>query len=117
MWQKFLLWLEEVAPSEKKEIVTLLSMISALAIKNEQIQKPISEITDVAEIERLQSIMKNPNVLGLHSKKRLSIANRALNSYVRFLREKGEETSIPKKTQATLIEKHNSQYAKPIATV
>lgn len=114
IWQKFLLWLGEVAPSEEKEIVALLSMVSALAIKNKQIQKPISEISDAAEIERLQSIMKNPNTLGLHSKKRSSIANRALNSYVRFLREKDEETSTLKKPQAALIEKHKSQYAKPI---
>ena len=43
------------SPSEEKEIVALLSMVSALAIKNKQIQKPISEISDAAEIERLQS--------------------------------------------------------------
>ena len=78
IWQKFLLWLGEVAPSEEKEIVALLSMVSALAIKNKQIQKPISEISDAAEIERLQSIMKNPNTLGLHSKKRSSIAKYSL---------------------------------------
>ena len=53
IWQEFLLWLKEAVPDKEKEIVTSLAAVSMLALKSNRTHMPISEISDVAEIERL----------------------------------------------------------------
>ena len=82
IWQEFLLWLKETTPDKEKEIVASLAMVSMFAQKSKRTYIPISEISDIAEIERLQLMMRKPGALGLHSKKMLTKVSRALNTYV-----------------------------------
>ena len=78
IWQEFLLWLKETTPDNEKEIATSLAMVSMFALKSKRTHMPLSEISDIAEIERLQLIMRKPGALGLHSKKMLTKAKYSL---------------------------------------
>lgn len=104
IWQEFLLWLKEAVPDKEKEIVTSLAAVSMLALKSNRTHMPISEISDVAEIERLQSIMRKPGALGLHSKKMLTKASHALNTYVQFLDKKADDAAAPEESQSVSVE-------------
>lgn len=104
IWQGFLLWLKEAVPDKEKEIVTSLAAVSMLALKSNRTHMPISEISDVAEIKRLQSIMRKPGALGLHSKKMLTKASHALNTYVQFLDKKADDAAAPEESQSVSVE-------------
>lgn len=104
IWQEFLLWLKETTPDKEKGIVASLAMVSMFALKNRQTHMPLSEISDIAEIERLQSIMRKPGALGLHSKKMLTKASHALNTYVQFLDKKADDAAAPEESQSVSVE-------------
>ena len=104
IWQEFLLWLKETTPDKEKEIVASLAMVSMFAQKSKRTYIPISEISDIAEIERLQLMMRKPGALGLHSKKMLTKVSRALNTYVQFLNKKADDAVVPEEPQTVSVE-------------
>lgn len=104
IWQEFLLWLKETTPDNEKEIVDSLAMVSMFALKSKRTHVPLSEISDIVEIERLQLIMRKPGALGLHSKKMLTKASRALNTYVQFLNKKANDAVAPEEPQTVSVE-------------
>lgn len=85
VWQDFLLWLKETKNGKEKEIAGSLSMVNLFALKKKIINKPISTMTDIAEISKLQSAIQKPGILEFHSKKMAFKANRALEIYMQYL--------------------------------
>lgn len=83
IWQKFLRWLKNNYPNEEKEALQSLMMLSAIGHKNRTMNRPLREITDPQEIEKL----RRTRILGFHSKKNAVSAHHALHLYEDFLRE------------------------------
>lgn len=109
-WSKFLLWLKDENPSTEKDVIALLRTLNVFALKNRIIQKPIGEITDVAEIEKVQAALTRPPMLGLHSKKIAAKASKAVDAYLTFLHIADEANHVKAETETTSIPKENSSH-------
>lgn len=99
-WTKFLLWLKDENPNTEKDVITSLRTVNVFALKSRIIHKPIGEITDTAEIEKIKDALTSPAMLGFHAKKMAVKASKAINIYLAFLHSTDNAKNVQTVTEA-----------------
>lgn len=109
-WQEFLRWLKENHTEREKEILSSLMMVNAFGRKSRALNKPLGDMNDPKEIEKLMELVMTSSSFGLQTKKNINAAVRALQIYAEFLRKKIETTRIEEKPVETLEIGNDAEY-------
>lgn len=99
-WTKFLLWLKDENPNTEKDVITSLRTVNVFALKSRIIHKPIGEITNTAEIEKIKDALASPAMLGFHAKKMAAKASMAIDIYLAFLHSADDTKHMQAVTEA-----------------